>query len=341
MTMFDTAPYVEEVKTNPILDALRLPFNASVAAKVKRFGFEYEMFPSHFRPDEIEVDTDDVWSDDHDPCNCESCLRQRIEDRIEELRDGSGEIQHLINRAHANGLISDPDRHDYHCDCDECDYRRSSPLMTCQSDCSCGVEFVSRILNLDNFEGARMGINQWVGMMQQWKDDGFWMPDGYVSNGNHVHVSHKNFESRSMNRAALHINAIYAAFDWIDVADGGCGQIRGYNSKPGQHDAYASWLSTRDETFEHRLWNTPCNPERLWAHLGLSIAITRWAFAISERYPEFSFWSSRTDPYGARMDDYTFETLHLNLGDVIQGIRQYIPDNACFDIARDLILSLS
>lgn len=237
---------------------------------VARFGVEHEMFPRSWQP----ADDFDDFDDDND----------------EALADNT---EAYIRRAARLGLCS-PRLHGYHCDCDECAYQRGSdsPLMATQTDCTVGVEHVSRILNVnDTVDLDQLG--QWIDFLQQWKDDGGWMPEGTTTCGNHIHVERPDVtvESRRPNLASAIVNAPYAAFDWDHVADGGCGRIRPYNSKPNPNrsvyndDAYnhGSWFcrkypdSGSGGTWEHRLWNSPSDPQRMWVHVGLSVAITRWA----------------------------------------------------------------
>lgn len=374
MTLFETAPW-EEVKTTTSLveQALTLSPDPSIRREVRRFGFEYEMLPSGHQDsledselaeavdehmDQWRTDRDDNQDETGSYC-CDDCENTAYaEERASYLRRfGRGQTpvggpRDLINRAHANNLINDPQRHSYHCDCGDCDYTRDAPLMTAQNDCTVGVEFVSRIIDLDNFDQAARDIDSWVQMMQHWAEDGHWMPDGRATCGNHVHVSADGdlagrWEDSELRQRAFHnINAIYAAFDWIDIADGGCGSIRGYNQKPQRdHDYGGSWLSDRGYgTFEHRLWNTPRDPQRLWAHLGISIGLQRWGFNIAQNMPEASLWTTTADRYGytrQRMNDEMYNALTTNVGEIVRGIRAYIPQHDQFDIARDLIVNLT
>lgn len=337
--MTDVLEVVQEVTTPTIEQALNLPFDASMIDRVSRFGFEFEFFASD---DDDEVTDDDVWSDDHSSCNCDECLRDRRTDA--ERERPHGEVSELIMLAHEAKMIRDPYRHAYHCQCDGCSHNRTDFLLTAQEDCSCGVEFVSHILDLSDFDDKATEIAGWVDLMQRWKDGGGWMPDGHVSNGNHVHVSSRGdigaaFTTRERQLAYTHINALYAAFDWTDVADGGCGRIRGYNHKPNATYGGGSWLSDRGYgTFEHRLWNTPAKPGRLWAHIGLSVAITRWAFAITTALPDFTFWDQPTRGGGVSMSNERLE--QLSRGFVIDSLAQYIPERREFDDARDIIRNL-
>lgn len=241
------------------------PPDPEISRLVRHFGVEYEMF--------------DRGTNDY--C-CDDCDGDR-----DDYDDNESPGTRLRGIAADRGLCLD-ETHDYHCDCGDCDPNRDT-LMTAQYDCSVGIEFVSRILDVE----AHNDVNQlarWVNVMTEWKDSGEWMPDGSAACGNHIHVSSTGgpednvFTDAQQFEAARLINAAYAAYGWELVADGGCGKLRNYNSKPRAQDVgyYSAWLRSRDiGTFEHRLWNTPRDPERLWVHVGLSIALTRWAFQRS------------------------------------------------------------
>lgn len=327
------------------MQALTLPTSEYVIDNVQRFGFEYEMLPTHMRDGRYRGDDydDDCCCeyDEDDDCTytCASCRR---DDSDHHGPGGSGD---LIERFCGAGLIGDTDQHEYHCDCSTCSYTRSHPLMTAQTDCTVAVEFVSRICDLRD-DDWQNDVHSLVNVMNQWKRDGHWMPDGSYSCGNHVHVSHRGDNDTGEwpewavgeTTVKRHIDALYAVFDWTTVADGGCGHVRGYNRKPGKNDGYGNWLSWRDETAEHRVWNTPREPERLWAHIGLSIALTRWGFAVARSLPGHRFWD--TGNYRSGMSDQVYDTITHNIEDVKHGIRAYIPPGSEFDIARKLIHNL-
>lgn len=339
----------EGVKTSTVEEVLQTPHDPAMTDQVRRFGFEYEILPSGyygqpvFRPDD-----DDEWEDDEDDesqCDCINCVALR-RNNTRQSPEVHGTPSELIERAYAAGLTSRNEQHPYHCHCSGCAHDRDHPLMTAQEDGSCGVEFVSRIIDLNDFESASDQIGRWVELFEQWKRDGHWMPDGQASNGNHVHVSSLGDQihwgpCEARQRAFRHIDALYAVFCWNQVADGGCGQIRSYNAKPSTHGG-GSWLSDRGYgTFEHRLWNTPRDPERLWGHLGLSIALTRWAFAIAFAHPEFTFWGTHgTWGYDRNMSDSVYHAVQAGIGDVVEGVSSYIPPEPQFEVARDLILKL-
>jgi hypothetical protein len=211
------------------------------------------------------------------------------------------------------------------------------------------VEFVSHILDLNHFDEKVHEVTAWVEMMEGWKQAGGWMPDGQASCGNHIHISKSGTDDGSAGftgtvqaRAYKHITAMYAAFDWNNVADGGCGRVRSYNHKPQQTGNQGSWLSDRGYgTMEHRLWNTPAEPQRLWAHVGLSLALTRWAFALSIHRPEFTFWTTHNQWGDGSMNDEMFFALNRNIARVRDSIAQYIPDRPEFTIAHDVLGTLA
>jgi hypothetical protein len=340
----DSASVGTESHTARVATALTVPRDEEVVAAVSKFGFEYEMFP-HEQGN--YYDHDDVWDDDHERCNCSDCLDSRLED----LRNADKPVQaeSLIIRAKAHDLIVDADMHNYHCRCGTCSPTRSWPLMTAQEDGTVGVEFVSRIIDVSCWDVEAVHVNAWVAMMNAHKSDGGWMPDGDTSCGNHVHVSSSGMDDgrtfgwgeATKRLAYRHINAMYAVFDWTDVADGGCGRIRGYNSKPGTKGGSGSYLNDRGYgTFEHRLWNTPAIPERLYAHIGLSIAIQRWAFALVKSQPDFTFWNESTRWGDPAMSDGMYAAIKACQGLFLDQINQYLPDFAEFSVARDVLGNL-
>lgn len=244
---------------------------------VAKFGVEHEMFPRSWRPTRLIDGFYDHDDDDDDD-------------------DGADAAADYVGQAARLGLCS-PRLHDYHCGCDDCDCERDSdsPLMATQEDCTVGVEHVSRILNVNSTVDLDQ-LGQWIAFLQQWKDDGGWMPNGQATCGNHIHVEAPDIEVEHSrpNLVSTVVNAPYAAFDWEHVADGGCGRIRPYNHKPDPEprrygdDTYnlGSWFCRKytngGRTWEHRLWNSPSDPQRMWVHVGLSVAITRWAADAAE-----------------------------------------------------------
>jgi hypothetical protein len=264
---------------------------------------------------------------------------------MDELEGELGEgVEQLCNLAYGRKLVGLTDLHGYHCDCHQCSHERERPLMAVQEDGSVGVEFVSRICDATDDDTIEE-IAEWVDMMKGWRG---WMPDGYTNCGNHIHISasgdaHRQFTNDQKDRAYRHIDALYAVFDWRHVADGGCGRIRDYNCKPGRGGG-GSWLSRSDGygTFEHRLWNTPRTPERLWAHIGISLALTRWGFALTD-FTDDELWTiGHPNGWSAvSMSDEQFARLNDARPRLIEVLRAYIPHQPEFDIARDVIGNLA
>ena len=286
--------------------------NPNVIQTIHRFGIEYEMFPRGYRG---AVGGDD-WC-------CEEC------DGARPTPGYHGGVPEYIARASALGLAHDR-AHEYHCRCDECSYTRSRPLMATQNDATVAVEMVSRILDVRS-ETDMDSVAEWIAFVESWKADGHWMPDGVTTCGNHIHVGRDDANSYPyLTGAGFNlIQAAYAAYDWTLVADGGCGRIRGYNTKPS-HGIYGfsgSWLSSREHTVEHRLWNTPSDPERLWAHLGLSVALTRWG-AHMERMDHTRPGGWWVGEYAAHIDDFKRAVIaYLPVGPRFEQAAQLLNDH--------------
>lgn len=208
------------------------------------------------------------------------------------------------------GLADSTDKHGYHCYCSTCLPARSAPHFAVQSDCSVGVELVSRILHADvDHEIVVSACEAHEAGMTAAR----WRPDGSNGNGNHIHVSHSGEDAgtrgfRAPTQAAANglIESLFAmGASWDMAAAGGCRRLRNYNgpkpTKTDRNERYnertghygrsnsplktleygrtSSWLSDRGYgTNEFRLWNTPSKASRIQAHAGLSIAIMRWAF---------------------------------------------------------------
>lgn len=326
-------------------------FDETMLSRVTRFGFEYEMFPWSYRVGHPDFDPGPVPEDLVVPfgytggCDCsEACRRAQRMTYWQETQAAKAHKQPLMTgdllaqRAYDRGLTASPTRHPYHCHCDTCAPLRPGPTMCAQADSSVYIEFVSRILDTNTLDPAE--VNAWIELMEEWKADGGWMPDGVVSNGNHVHVSKSGQDSggdaftyNEQSAAHRNIVTLYAVFDWTHVADGGCGQIRGYNTKPIPGDYEGSWLSDRGYgTMEHRLWNTPRDPQRLWAHLGLSIALTRWAFGLSTHGVNLG---------GCNLTNERVKALHRRIEPLQETIARYIPAGDDFDIARVVLGNLA
>lgn len=288
----------------------------AIIQTIHRFGIEYEMFPRHYNGN---------W-ESSDWC-CEECDGPRVP------VSATGKVAEYIARASAAGLAHNH-VHEYHCNCTQCRYDRPGPLMATQADNSVAVEMVSRILDVRNTTDMDE-VAQWVAFVESWKADGHWMPDGVTNCGNHIHVGRRNTTGTIVlgDPGINFIQAAYAAYNWEGVADGGCGKIRGYNSKPRLYaqtytSSYfsGSWMSAREHTVEHRLWNTPRDPERVWAHLGLSIALTRWGVQAQQNDPDMkSADGTWIIQYADRIDDFKRDVI------------AYLPDGPCFEQAAQLL----
>lgn len=212
-------------------------------------------------------------------CYCESpCCRGSY---IEE-HEGSDDLWAALNVMEGAGLIEDTDVHDYHCGCGwRCDYTRSSPVFTAQQDCTVGVEFVSRILSLDDWEVV---ATTGEAVDNIWRKTGR-RPNGRAPWGNHIHVG-----ARSPHRVSPWSAAFLAmeSLDWELIACGGCasGRTRGYNTKPhkGSEPGWQGWAVGRDETVEYRLWNTPAEGWRIGFHVATSIALRRCASVLDRHF---------------------------------------------------------
>lgn len=184
--------------------------------------------------------------------------------------------------------------HGYHCRCDEkCAPTRSGPHFTAQNDSTVGIEFISRILKAGTADAdvVEQLISAYeIGM--RWTE---FVPQSGASHGNHIHVSNSGmddgksppfkFDTQQQVRHLLDTVMVYGNFE--EIADGGVGRLRGYNARPNKPAGdrvfaqweSGSWIGNRGYgTMEFRLWNTPSEPRRIAAHIGMSIALTRWAF---------------------------------------------------------------
>lgn len=196
------------------------------------------------------------------------------------------------------GLTTHDHLHEYHCDCEDCAPFRSEPLLAAQTDCTVGIEWVSRAMrsphNLLRIIEGHEAVMDATG----------WQPDGYETAGNHIHVGiPRDLRDTPLATEAWGLAAaVIVQTEWDEIANGGCfsGQVRGYNGK-GQmvqradgdyhlpSKGYSGSYIARKKggaTFEYRLWNTPRDAWRIAAHAGLSMAITRWALHHAEMHPE-------------------------------------------------------
>lgn len=327
----------------PVVPFTRHRVMRSMNERVARFGVEFEMLAWS------DTGYDDDWEhhcDYDDDCYCEppeTGTSRRAERLFEALADA--------------GLIrSSGSQCPYHCDCDDCDYSRdpwSSAWLAFQQDGTVGAEFVTRITRIDT---ERRHLDQMSLMVETlagyYRTPGAWKPDGYEAAGEHVHVSSSGddngkgvrFHRQTRHQMAALIGATYAAFDWNEAGSGGCGsrQIRHYNKKPSDSntdkiaDGYGygftgSWGGLKDGTFEHRLWNMPAEPERIFGHVGMSVAMVRWSYATLLQSPIVRWWVTDT-PF-----DQIVEALRDNLTAWQEQVALYIPTDSRFDIARDLL----
>lgn len=245
------------------------PVADGMKRRIENFGIELEV-----------LDSGDTDGREH-YCDCEYC---NFEPEPMSSRAS------IYLDAFSSLIYDDLDLHDYHCSCSSCDYHRSGPTMTAQRDCTVGIEFVSRILSAENDFSE---VDAVVQAHEQAMRSTGWRPDGYESCGNHIHVSSQGtdnggqqFRYTTRTQAQGLIESLFAVGNWDTVADGGCGRLRTYNggkfTKPGHHRALdagnTSWITSRSQTFEFRLWNTPSKADRIKAHVGLSLGITRWAY---------------------------------------------------------------
>lgn len=366
MTTTMTAPAVESPLPPPepprtaVELALNVPFSPVAASGVRRFGFEYEMLSHDDSPERYDDEPNDGDYDyareeaaDNHQCACDDCIYDRayslMESRNAEYGSSGTSLAnelHEFARRFRPDLVSTANIHEYHCHCHDCAPNRSHGLMAAQTDCTVGIEFVSRICDVTNPDDLAR-IDEWVAMMTAWAAGGNWMPDGNESCGNHVHISKNGddtypFSNDERQLAWGHINALYAVFDWTDVADGGCGRIRDYNYKPSATGNGGNWLSDRGYgTFEHRVWNTPSDPQRLFAHIGISIALTRWAFGLALAAPSINFWTG-TNRYGERsIANDVIEAFNANRDAVVEAVSAYIPSDPMFDVARTTLTNLA
>jgi hypothetical protein len=310
--------------TDDFTRAINLAPDDFIKTNVARLGFEFEIFPTD---DNGYYDEDDEWVEYDDSPNY------------------SAEVDSLLRRFRRGGLLDNYVLHGYHCGCNQCDYTREGPFLAAQQDCTVGVEFISRIIDTQADDDAwRAELSAMVAEYKHHKQDGGWMPDGHTPCGNHVHISCRGdrltWDEQIRLRARDNIRALYAIYDWTCVADGGCGRLRGYNAKPTVDGEHGGWLSDKGYgTFEHRQWNTPRDPDRLWAHIGLSLAITRWGFGIALDAPRLTFFDGapRSNWGGPTISATTVDRLNNALPQIIDVIRGYVPDGVEFDGARDLI----
>lgn len=286
-------------------------FKRSMLTRIQNFGFELEMLTPE---DSGEHEPDEEWDE------CSECYGDgRVtetqgegDDEIEvevtcpecggdggsyyypEYDGASDRLESLVSAMRSAGLVHrslyGSDIHAYHCDCRICEHTRHEPFLAAQQDCTVGVEFITKICSVHSKEDTD-NIAKVVDVVNGFRS---WMANGWDEDGNHVHVSVSGADdedgvrfSRARREQAHRLaNLVYATYDWDRAADGACGRLRGYNEKPGTSEyGTGSWLRFGSATFEHRLWNTPAVGERIFGHVGVSLALTRWAFASTFNHP--------------------------------------------------------
>ena len=295
------------------IQTLVAPFDAphryfrTMHKRIANFGMELEvMRQGDFSDGEHEEE-----------CYCDESCCQGYRYCSNERSEGALALVEILVDA---GLIVSEEQCAYHCSCQECRHDRdpeSSTYLAFQQDCTVGAEFVSRITDVNQDAYHMRAVGTTVQAFQEWYRQGHWRPDGHQPAGGHIHVSWNGtdhggprFRNATRRQASALVNAAYATFDWSDVADGACGRMRSYNSKPSptnyvcgreggsdyERSFYGSWASNKGATLEHRLWNMPADPDRLYAHIGISLALTRWAFAAVLQSPQHRWWTADTSP---------------------------------------------
>jgi hypothetical protein len=174
-------------------------------------------------------------------------------------------------------------------------------LMAAQNDSTVGMEWVSRVLTVDEMPSLIDRLEH--GIDRVWDATG-WVPDGRDNVGNHIHVGVDGggglgFRRLTISNAQRYASAFLAQLGELfdrRLGNGGAPRIRSYNGTAdkgcvdGPGGPAGSWLRWNDRygTFEYRLWNTPADPRRERYHIAMSVAITRWAFrqAIDLRYSD-------------------------------------------------------
>ncbi len=194
-------------------------------------------------------------------------------------------------------LTNATEAHVYHCECENCEHGRDHNPFTAQNDSTVGIEFISRILTAGDVDSINIVKRVIDAYRTGCEVTGFVAQSG-ASHGNHIHVSNSGlddgggseFRSTTKKQVRHLLDTIMCRGNWPEIADGLVGRLRDFNSRPSKGDAdgaltshtgYESgtWIADKGYgTLEYRLWNTPRVPERIGAHVGMSVALTRWAF---------------------------------------------------------------
>jgi len=325
-------------------------FLRSMNKRIANFGMELEMLAQGDCGNEGPYEVD---------CECGApCCQGSYEAEGEGMNECGEELVRIFRKR--NLIQQWGDQCSYHCRCGGCRHDRTpdgSNFLAFQSDCTVGAEFVSRIVHVNEETDHMIEVDRTVAALKEYYSLGLWRPDGYEAAGGHIHVSWNGtdnggpmFRNNTKRQAGTLINAAYAAYDWSDVADGDCGRMRDsdHSTKPGTYsgpetvcgndagDTYervfsGSWFSNKGNTGEHRLWNMPLDPYRLYAHIGISLALTRWAYATVLNSPEHRWWIMDTS--GPDMVDH-FRDNHRSF---IEQVSLYVPNQPRFGIATETL----
>lgn len=262
------------------------------------FGVELEQLPEGSYGDCYACDgsgetyVESEYGHEH-TVDCDECNGRGT---FEDEGDGTPEI--ALHTMRQLGLTTHTYIHEYHCDCRECEPFRRDPLLAAQTDCTVGIEWVSRAMR------SPSNLLRIIEGHEAVMDATGWKPDGYETAGNHIHIGiPRDLRATQLATEVWGLAvAVIVQTEWDEIANGGCqsGRVRRYNNKGqmvqrrdgdhyGQEKGYTgSFIAQKrgGATFEYRLWNTPRDQWRIAAHAGLSMAITRWALHHAEMHPD-------------------------------------------------------
>jgi len=198
-----------------------------------------------------------------------------------ELNGGCDEV---VSALYHRDLIGDNEVHDYHCDCEDCDYWRDGAPFTAQYDSTVDVELISKVLRHRSDE-ANHALDSLAAVLAGARA----IADANSGNGagNHVHVSVEDFEVDDRLRL-LRLFVHYQ--DQLGALAGGADRrVRDYNrplEESFAEDAAESvrrgygfschdWLALAkgSDTAEFRLWNSTRVGWRLHLHADVSVAM--------------------------------------------------------------------
>lgn len=296
-----------------------MPFMlSSFNERVSKFGVELELLSRY----------DDDY--DEDGCDCEECPYCE--------RSSDGNVGEMLRIFRGYNLTEFHHLHEYHCDCGDCDYTRRFGFFAAQRDCTVGMEFITRILDVHNASDVA-NLNRVPDALRQGYSRTGWSPDGDQDNGNHIHVAldgsgtDVRFRASTITGAHDWLFALSAEVDLTSIADGGCGQIRGYNgdgarkARYSDYDRATSWFSHRRSTMEFRLFNTPSITDRVPMHATMAVGMFRWALTMAIRHRDFT---------PAQRDAHMESTSNARIG---RQIIDCLPDMGWRDQSADLIAS--